>query len=252
MKPFLTPLLLSLLFAAQASAGILNGDFSVAGTSPEPFADWTTEVDSTTGLLNYDRPTDGGGFTLFKDIGTVGSSQFSQSFSLPSGSFRLSFEFRLSTSGVLRIPASVPDSFQATLLDSSGLTGLLPSGPGFSAFYSIDNDGVSPESFDPLFVTSLPLGGGIRRITLDLSSLAPQSLSIDFLLNGSLDGFSTQVELDNVVLAQNSTVPEPASFLIWSASLGIAGVWHRRRSSRGRLLQVRLSGQSSRNGRLDI
>ena len=226
MKTFLAPLLLSFLLAAQASAGILNGDFSVAGASPEPLADWTTDI------LNFDRPTDGGDFALFKDSGPVGSSQLSQSFSLPSGSFRLSFEFRLSTSGVLRIPASVPDSFQATLFDSS-MTGLLPSGLGFSAFYSIDNDGVSPESFDPLFVTSQDLGGGIRKITLDLSSLAPQSLSIDFLLNGSVDGFSTQVELDNVVLAQNSTVPEPASFLIWSASLGIACVWQRRRSSRG-------------------
>lgn len=229
MKPFLTPLLLSLLFAAQASAGILNGDFSVAGTSPEPFADWTTEVDSATGILNFDRPTDGGGSALFKDIGTVGSSQISQSFSLPSGSLRLSFEFRIRTNPPPP-PGSVPDSFQATLFDSGGLTGLLPSDSGFSAFYTIDSEGT--EFFDSHYVTSLPLGGDIRRITLDLSSLAPQSLFIDFLLNGAANGISTQVELDNVVLAQNSTVPEPASFLIWSASLGIAGVWHRRRSSR--------------------
>ncbi len=244
MKPFLTPLLLLLLLVSQAGAGILNGDFSVAGTSPDPFADWTTEVDLT-GNLNFDRPTDGGGYALFKDIGTVGSSQISQSFILPSGSFRLSFEFRLSTSGVLRIPASVPDSFQATLFDSSGLTGLLPSasGPGFSAFYSIDNDGVFPESFDQHYVKSEDLGLGIRRITLDLSSLAPQSpqsLTIDFILNGSVDGFSTQVELDNVVLALNPTVPEPASFLIWATSLGIAGVWHRRRSSRGASCKSRI------------
>ena len=235
MKPFLTPLLLLLLLVSQAGAGILNGDFSVAGTSPDPFADWTTEVDLTTGNLNFDRPTDGGGYALFKDIGTVGSSQISQRFSLLSGAFSLSFEFKISkTSGGASggSGGAVPDSFQATLFDSSGgLTGLLPSGTGFSAFYSIDNDG-TPPFFDSHYVTSDDLGGGIRKITINLASLVPQDLFIDFLLNGTPDGFSTQVELDNVVLAQNATVPEPASFLIWSASLGIAGVWHRRRSSR--------------------
>ena len=232
MKTFLTPLLLLLLLASQAGAGILNGDFSAAGASPEPFEDWTTEVDSMTGLLIFDRPTDGGGLAVFKDQGLVGSSQLSQSFSLPSGSLSLSFEFSIST-----LPSGAPlglllDSFQATLFDSiGGLTGLLPSAPGFSAFYSIDNDG--SEYFDTTYVTRVDLGGGIRKITINLASLAPQDLFIDFLLNGTPDGFSTRVELDNVVLAQNSTVPEPASFLIWSASLGIACVWQRRRSSRG-------------------
>ena len=229
MKLFLTPLLLLLMLAAQASAGILNGKFSDVGTSPEPFAKWTTEVDSMTGLLNFDRPTDGGGLAVFKDQGLVGSSQLSQSFSLPSGSLSLSFEFSISTlpSGAPLGP--LPDSFQATLFDSS-FTGLLPSAPGFSAFYSIDNDG--SEFFDTTYVTSEVLGGGIRKITLNLTSLpAPQNVLIDFLLNGAPDGFSTQVELDNVILAPNSTVPEPSSFLIWAASLGIAGAWQGRRTS---------------------
>jgi hypothetical protein len=101
-------------------------------------------------------------------------------------------------------------------------TELFPSNtPLFTSFYSVDNDGAT-EFFDPLFVTSSDIGGGFKRITLDLSSLTAQNLSIDFLLNGSDDGFFTQVSLDNVM-----AVPEPISILVWAAWGGILYVGRR-------------------------
>jgi hypothetical protein len=202
------------------SAVIQNGDFSVAGIPANPFAVWTTD-DSL-----FDRPADGGGFALFGDTSAVGSSQLAQSFGLPNLAQSLSFEINIcriiggSTGG----PS---DSFQATLFDSMS-TELFPSNaPLFTSFYSVDNDGAI-EFFDPLFVTSTDLGGGFKRITLNLSSLAPQNLVIDFLLNGSDDGFSTRVGLDNVVVNQAS-VPEPGAILLW---LILGGTVYVRRRSR--------------------
>ncbi len=189
------------------SAVIQNGDFSVAGLI-DPFAEWTTDD------LFFDRPTDGGGFALFADRGATGSSQLAQAFGFSNTGLSLSFEYKISRifGGSTGGPS---DSFQATLFDSLS-TELFPSNaPLFTSFYSVDNDGAT-EFFDPLFVTSTDIGGGFKRITLDLSSLTAQYLSIDFLLNGSDDGFFTQVSLDNVVLNQMA-VPEPISMLVWAA-----------------------------------
>ena len=228
MKTFLTPLLLLLLLASQASAGILNGDFSVAGTSQDPFAYWTT-------LSNFDRPSDGGEFAQFDsteqtDPMLIRSIHLAQSFSLDSGSLKLSFELKFSSIGTF-LDGSVRDSFQVTLLH--GNSPLFPSNPSdpdnFPAFYSLDNNG---ESLDANFVTSWGIGNGFKRITLDVSSRSPQTLVLDFLLNGNGDGLDTSVQLDNVAISNVGVVPEPASFLIWAASLGIACVWQRRRSSR--------------------
>ena len=121
------------------------------------------------------------------------------------------------------LDASVPDSFQATLFDNSAIpVELFPSNaPLFTAFYSIDNDGIT-ELFDTNFVTSLDIGGGFRRITLDVSSLGPQTLVLDFLLNGNGDGLDTHVLLDNVAISNVGVVPEPASILVWTVLSGIA------------------------------
>ena len=205
------------------SAVIQNGDFSVTGITPDPFALWTTN-DSL-----FDHPADGGGFALFADRGAVGSSQMAQAFGFSNAGLSLSFELKISRviGGTIGGPS---DSFQATLFDSLS-TELFPSNaPLFTAFYGIDNDGVA-EFFDPHFVTSTDLGGGFKRITLDLSSLAPQNLAIDFLLNGSDDGLFTSVALDNVVLNQAS-VPEPGGMLLWLLLGGTVHVCQRRLPSR--------------------
>jgi len=217
-------MLVFLLLAADLNAGVMNGGFTSPGVSPDPFSDWTTDTSL------FDRPADGGGFAQFDSIEdsdpnlSIPSIQLAQSFSLDSGSLRLSFELNISavtSTGTLVGP--VRDSFQATLFDSSAIpVELFPSNPPlFTAFYSIDNDGLI-ELFDSNFVTSLDIGGGFRRITLDVSSLSPQTLVLDFLLNGNGDGFNTRVLLDNVAISNVGAVPEPAGILVWTVILGIA------------------------------
>lgn len=192
-------MLLFLFLATELNAGVINGGYSSAGISPDPFSDWTTDTSL------FDRPTDGGGFAQFDSIESsdlnlsIPSIHLAQPFSLDSGSLRLSFELNISAVISARaLDVSVPDSFQATLFDNSAIpVELFPSNaPLFTAFYSIDNDGIT-ELFDTNFVTSLDIGGGFRRITLDVSSLSPQTLVLDFLLNGNGDGLDTHVLLDN-------------------------------------------------------
>lgn len=223
--------LLLLLFAtADLNAGILNGSFSNPGVSPDPFSYWATNTSL------FDRPTDGGGFAQFDTIEPsdpnllIPSIHLAQSFSLDSGSRKLSFELNISAvTSATNLVGPVRDSFQATLFDNSVVpVELFPSNPPlFTAFYSIDNDGFT-ELFDSNFVTSLDIGGGFKRITLDVSSLSPQTLVLDFLLNGNGDGLDTRVLLDNVVISNIGAVPEPTSILVWSAISGIAFCVRRR------------------------
>lgn len=226
-------MLLFLFLAADLNAGVMNGGFASAGISPNPFADWTTDTSL------FDRPT-GGGFAQFDSIESsdlnlsIPNIHLAQSFSLGSGSLRLSFELNISAVISARaLDVSVPDSFQATLFDNSANpVELFPSNaPLFTAFYSIDNDGIT-ELYDTNFVTSLDIGGGFRRITLDVSSLSPQTLVLDFLLNGNGDGLDSRVQLDNVAISNVGVVPEPASIVVWTVISGIA-FRSRRRSTIG-------------------
>lgn len=222
--------LVILLLTCHLDAGVMNGSFTSPGVHPDPFSDWSTDD------LFFDRPTDGGGLAQFHSIEPsnpnlpISSIHLAQSFLLDSGSARLSFEFQISTDVSGRaMDSTVRDSFQATLYDSSAIPlEQFPSNPPlFTAFYSIDNDG-SSELFDSNFVTSLNIGGGFKRITLDISSLAPQTLVLDFLLSGNGDGFNTRVQLDNVAVSQASAVPEPASGLFWTFAL-VIGLSNRKR-----------------------
>ena len=58
MKARLASLILLLLLAAKLNAGIMNGDFSIDGVSPDPFANWTTDV-------SFFEPPSGTGFAQF-------------------------------------------------------------------------------------------------------------------------------------------------------------------------------------------
>lgn len=217
-------------------AVIVNGDFSASGTPPDPLAGWTTEP------LIGDPPADGGGFALFSVTGLPDAQQLQQEFVLPSTALALTFEFHLSTTdGGTTDSIPIPDSFQATLYDAS-FNPLFPSGvPAlFPGFYSIDNSGASPEFFDPTYVSVQDLTGGVKRVTLDVSSLASQTLLLDFALFGSDDGLATQVALDNVILTQSSqpVVPEPATLAIWTAFALIAVPAHRIQARRRKRMEI--------------
>ena len=135
----------------------------------------------------------------------------------------------MSTTGVSD-PAGTPDSFQAILLDSSGIP-LLPLTAG--PFYAIDNDGT--DFFDPTQVTVSILGSGATRVSLDVSSLASQEMTVFFLLTadpvGHHDGLTTTVSLDNVAI-NDSQIPEPNSIAIML--MCVAGAIRLRRSPRPR------------------
>jgi hypothetical protein len=214
---FWSALVLALVPSGKdASAGVLvNGDFSTPGTPPEAFAGWTTT------LADFGRPTDGGGFALFAETGPLGS-QLEQGFLLPEEALRLSFEFTISTETAGAATSPVPDSFQATLFDASGSPLLSAGDPGlFPAFYSIDNVGATPQFFDSRFVSVADLGGGLRRVILDVSTVPSGAVVLDFTLNGGADGRSTAVALDNVVL-ETAAVPEPSTVI--SALIGVGGL----------------------------
>jgi hypothetical protein len=225
-------LFLSLFLVADLNAGILNGNFSNAGFIPDPFSDWSTDSSF------FDRPTDGVGFAQFDSIEPgdpslpISSIQLAQSFSLDSGSQSLSFELKITAiASASAFVGPVRDSFQVTLFDNSITpVELFPAFPPlFTAFYSIDNDEVT-EQFDPNFVTILDIGGGFKRITVNVSSLSPQMLTLDFLLNGNADGHDTRVLLDNVAIHTNTgVVPEPISILVWTVMSGLAFCVKRKR-----------------------
>jgi hypothetical protein len=190
---------------APGSSVLSNGDFSLPGVSPDPFAAWTTFFGA--------YPTDGGGFALFSESTDFAQTELEQTFFLPAGSTQLSFEFLLSTEGqgAANVP---PDSFQATLYDPSFDPFPTPADPLFPAFFSVDATG--QQFYDSSFVTVAALGNGWTRVTLDITSLPSQDVLLEFLLNGGDDGRTTTASLDNV--AVTSAVPEPRHALPFLAT----------------------------------
>jgi len=181
---------------------------------------------------------DGGGFALFGESADSAQTQLQQTFLLPAGASTISFEFRLasapdSTAGT----SAIPDSFQVTLWDdatfSSSFAAVGP--PLLPTFYSADNTG--REFYEPGFVSVTSLSDGWKRVTLDVSSLSPQSRILEFILNGSDDGQASTASLDNV---QGDTVarvvPAPAGLILLASGgpcLLVALRWRRRRPSSG-------------------
>jgi hypothetical protein len=199
-----------------ADTVVVNGDFSsTPGTGSDPFAAWST----TYGNL----PTDGGGFALFSE-GISSQTELEQAFYLPANAWRLSFEFRLvSSDDPLEQTGTPPDSFQATLLYDSALQPFPdPVDPGFAAFYSMDNTG--QEFLQNGLVSVESLANSWKRVTLDVRTLAPRDVLLEFVLNGNIDGLATAASLDNVRVYEAAAVPLPS--VVWggSALLGLAAV----------------------------
>lgn len=169
MRRILFAIVLSLLAILAAPVGngygasLLNGDFSLAGTPPDPFANWTTSFG--------DAPTNGGGFAVFAESGNSSLIQLEQAFTLPNGARTLSFEFSL-TSVAGGTSGGPPDSFQATLYDKNFNPFPTSTAPPFPAFFSQDNTG--QQFFKSNFVSITALSGGRQRVTLDLSTLSPE------------------------------------------------------------------------------
>lgn len=207
------------------AAVIQNGDFSAAGVSPDPFDGWTT-------FPGVDPPADGGGFAVFVVTAGDDEQQLEQTFTLPAGALTLSFKVRLSvTSGGQAEPGEPPDSFQAVLYDHN----FVELFPFPIAFFSLDSSGPSPEFFDPAFVTVSDLDDDWRLVTLNISSVAPQQLLIEFSQIGQDDGLRSEIHLDDVIVTLQpavDAVPEPAALSTWAAILLLCVPAVRRRRKR--------------------
>jgi hypothetical protein len=193
----------------QAFADLLmNGDFSQPGTPPDPFAFWTTTFG--------DYPTNGGGFAVFTESQTSASVELEQTFTIPAGVTGLSFDFKIASP---LTTASSADSFQATLFDSALNPFPTPADPNFPAFFSVDLAAPVPgqEFFSSSYVSVASLADGWREVTLfNLTRLPlPQDVTLEFLLNGTDNGQTSIVQLDNVqTLGPQSAVPEPSSLFV--------------------------------------
>jgi hypothetical protein len=223
-------IVVALLSTSTTNAStIVNGDFSQAGVSPDPFAGWTT--------FFGDLPTDDSGVALFNEGGPFSTIQLEQTFNLPANALSLSFDYLFEPAG--DAVSGENDSFQAILWDeffqpisdASGNPFLFP------AFYSIDRAGQTPASNTAVLQTQA-LTNGWTQVTLDVSSVAPQFVTLDFQLNGRSDGYDTAVRVDNVILNVENTnpVPEPSSFAIFGSLFAMTSMgWIRsRRRTRSR------------------
>lgn len=215
-----------------ASAEVIaNGDFAVPETNlglSGPFKEWSTDTDS-----GFAAPVDGGGFASFSVTGFSDPLvHLEQTFLLPSDATTLSFEFQLAseTGGFLDPVFAANDSFQASLFDSLS-NPLFSIGLFFDAFYTFDAKGFEDTGSG---VSVENLASGWKRVTLDVSSLAPQDYTIDFLLLGDDDELQTAVMLDNVGVGQGAQViPEPASVVHWTIFGTVAfALSQRRRQNR--------------------
>jgi hypothetical protein len=208
---------------------IVNGQFTDSGDPLAPFAGWTTTLGAP--------PTATGTSAVFAESPTVVIVQLEQSVTLPGGPSSISFEFRISSvAGGLDLSLP-PDSFQATLWAPGYTDPFSPVDPLFlPGYYSIDNTG--QEFLGSSFVSTIDLGGGWKRVTLDVSGVPSPNRLLEFILNGSDDGRFTTVEIANVQGTEDlPVIPAPGGLILLVSgapcSLLALRSWRRRRACGG-------------------
>lgn len=217
LKPTWIPIAFAVfLFAIPVihAQGIDNGDFEIAGLAPEPFESWTT-------FPVFSRPTDDDGAASFSAGGLVDDQQLQQAFFLPENAVVLMFELSFtSTPGGTTATLAANDSFQAALFNSSG-DPVNSIGPFQPAFYALDSSGFEAAAAG---TTIDLLATELVRISLDVSSIPAQELTLEFLILGDDDGLISVARVDNVVVF----VPEPSTAGV--LALLVVGTFIRRRS----------------------
>jgi hypothetical protein len=211
-------ILAGLFLTSVASAVPTNGTFN-----PEDGLDgWTVvppEVEGTS-------ITNNGGYALFREpLDYSPISLESEVFTLPAGSFVLSFDRIFDFNG----GSPGTDSFTASLLNADTLDPLTvypsdPYDPGITWFYSIDTTGA--ELIDPSAGSVNDIGGKWWRVTFNFSLLEETDVLLAFDFFSQDDEVTTIVSLDNVKV---NVIPAPAALLLGLIGAGLVGLLRRSR-----------------------
>ncbi|GJM26017.1 MAG: hypothetical protein DHS20C16_24320 [Phycisphaerae bacterium] len=189
--------------SSAAAQSLQNGDFT------DGLADWSANGDvlavsvsaSNNQYIRFEE-THGDGQ---EPVG--GRSSISQTFTIPSGTEKLSFSYRMFSSPDPRPSTVPPDSFTAFLLNTNGTARVLPSSPSaapsFSqGFFYTDSDGAVV--YDPTAgaVTVEPQAGsnGLTTVHLDVNSIASNGVPVmlEFGFASADNGVNSFVVLDGI------------------------------------------------------
>lgn len=209
--------LLSLAVLTRSTpAGFMNGDFETGD-----LRGWTTSaIGGATPLISVG--SDGGNQFAVFDTGDFATgpldSILEQSFVVDPAKPFLSFDFSdLETfPDASGMGGGFPDAFAVSLdngVDTYVLVQLNQSGPVADPFGTVP----VPVALGVPFSSSLA-----NTLSVDLSSLAGQSLTLSAAINSQDDGFRSIVHWDNIVLrneVEKAVIPEPTSLALWSTFL---------------------------------
>jgi RHS repeat-associated protein len=184
--------------AAALSTPLSNGDFSGGLTG------WTAS-----GPVNAL-----GGFAQLSEGGSGLLTELRQTFTVPAQPTTVSFDL-VSLGLEDATPGSLPDAFEASLLDASGNAAVPAFQPGATAFF---NANPRPNaSSGPIFSTAAGVTFDGRHVTVDISHLTPGSqATLSFDLVGNPPGTGSTASVDNV---QVNRQPPAETFTATSLAL---------------------------------
>ncbi len=198
-------MLIQVLPALTAFAGLTNGDFS-AGLSG-----WTTS-----GIVFYNDVNELAVLIEITDQPGL-SSTLSQEFVIPSMAMELSFDVSMG-----QYDDAETDVFTAALyMSSTDLTPLISYSPDVDEFFYMDNEGETHTygTFDGM------------TARLDVSAFRDSNAYLVFGLLGSDDSLFTAVELDNVNISI-STIPAPSALMLGFIGIGLVGIIRRKKAGK--------------------
>jgi len=203
LKTFSVALVVSLAANQAWGVTIVNGAFS-AGLSG-----WTIT----------DSVADGGGFARLSEDPVLILTSLEQQFVIPDGAVSLSFDYVISSRESPAGQQTLPDAFQASLLNPLTFESLLHMGPPHD-FLQQDRGGLVTILYGKVSISG-------NTVTTDLSSIpGGTNALLAFDLLGSDDGFATHVDIDNVGVR---IIPEPLTLTGFSLTLLGLGAYLRRR-----------------------
>ena len=195
MNKVLALAILALSAGAGAAPVIVNGDFATGTLDGWSWGGPVSVVDQAAYLQEV----------------TLSNTQLSQTFTIPSGATKLTFDFAFDST-----PAGDgqdgPEEFFAYLLDPANSQPILHI-PGYQEFLYVTRTGF--RDYDPAILTLTDLGGALPwvRANLSFASLSPprNARLVLSLSSWGDDGFDTRLAVDNVAVATPTPHPGDAN-----------------------------------------